>query len=273
MAFGLNFSVDTKPITDKFYQAVGLMDSPSEQRRQAVRLAARQEKASFLGRIEAARAAGIHPTAALGASIGNSPVVLSSSGDSSASVSVHPNPERDPAIERYNMARAKLAELDLQERQEQAAQRRLATQPGNSPAVSSWEVSPGVMTGNGQPAAAAAVQLEPVKLLPQVSPGVTPGVHPGSELWRDPVGGVYTRPAGAQAEQSELTNTVRDLSTHYGLSFGTALNLALAGLAAWPVGRAGLTAYRAFAARRAAALAARREATAAKKFVHPRDRR
>lgn len=259
---GINFGISLQPVMDKIYRKTGLLPSKSKERKNAIR----HEQASFMGRVDAARAAGIHPVAALGATTGQSPVVSSGSGASEFSYSVEPNPQKDPAIDRYNRARASLAELDLQERQFEASQRRLASQAGNPPA--SWEVSPGV-SGNGQP----AIELEPVKLLPQVSPGLTPGVHPGSETWRDPVGGIYQRPAGAQAEQSEVTNIVRDLSTHYGVSFGTALNLALAGLSAYPIGRLGVSAYRSYVAAQAAKLAARREAIAAKKFVHPRNRR
>lgn len=230
-----------------------------------------------VGKVEAAKAMGLHPLAALGAPIagGFGPSNMNGSASFSNDPPPEVNPEKDPNIDRYNKARADKAELEV--KQLQAALDKLAAQPGNGGVRGMWETAPGQwetgVTGQTRGGAGPAIEYKPVELLPQTAPGsgVTPGVHPGTETWRDgSSGNIYQRPAGAQAESAEVTNTVRDLAAHYGVDFGTALNLALAGLAAWPGARLVRGAYMSYAAKREAADLAKKAALAeaAKKRVH-----
>lgn len=80
----------------------------------------------MLAKVEAAKAAGIHPNVVIGGGMSSSPIV--DGGSSGSGIVGRTGARDDPDVKRYNKARADLAELDVQ-----AAQRRLSSQPGNLP--------------------------------------------------------------------------------------------------------------------------------------------
>jgi len=276
MGFDFSSVIPFEGISDRVQSWIGGDTDFQRQRdvqyRDSVRYAAMQADMNrrsnyegMMGKLDAAKAAGLHPLAALGAQMGSFSAPTAPGGASaSLSFSNDPPPPEprspdDPSLKRYNDARARLAEAqadkaewDLQ--QQRASSNRLAAQPGNPV---SWETSPGEY-GVQQPSG-TGIKMKDVELLPQTRPGsgLTPGVHPGGEMWRDSSSGnLYIRPAGVDMESSEISNTVRDLSAHYGIDYGAALNLALAGLALWPVARFAKGAWAARAANQKAAVEA-----------------
>lgn len=83
-----------------------------------------QQKRAFLGRVEWARMAGLHPLVAMGS--GGYGGGSGGYGDGSPVVPYDIGDRKDPNLDRYNAARADLAELQVAE-----ARRALAAQAGN----------------------------------------------------------------------------------------------------------------------------------------------
>lgn len=145
------------------------------------RQAIEQEKASIIGRVDAAKAAGIHPLVALGAQGLGGPVLTAPAYEPTR-FNVDTSSFRqqgDADIERYNRARADLAEIEVQ-----LAAQRLASQPGNGGApnqiYNQGKVVPD--TGETYPVSTVAIQGQ---TLPPASASVsyqTPGVSPGWDV-------------------------------------------------------------------------------------------
>lgn len=82
----------------------------------------------MISKVEAAKAAGLHPSVVFGGGGGvSSSPIISSASPPAPQANFQFGKQVDPDIARYNSARADLAELDVQ-----AARNRLASQPGNS---------------------------------------------------------------------------------------------------------------------------------------------
>jgi len=152
-----------------------------DQQGQLNRMAIDQEKNSILGRVDAAKSAGIHPLVAMGAQGLGGPVVSAPQQDYSipqGPIMRRPDgPSEDQ--KRFDAAQADLAELNVE-----AARRRLATQPGNGGA-------PNQLTGTGSvvPAEATPYPVSHVKIEGQSLPPAsvdsrhqTPGVAPGWDV-------------------------------------------------------------------------------------------
>lgn len=150
-------------------------------------MAIQQEKRSIQGRVDAAKAAGIHPLVAMGAQGLGGPVVSAPSIDTGF-MSFAPEPRRQTTVSPDNRTddqrRRDAAEADLAELQVEAARRRLATQPGNGGA-------PNQMTGDNTivPAEATPYPVQGVKIEGQTLPPSataksyqTPGVAPGWDV-------------------------------------------------------------------------------------------
>lgn len=96
----------------------------------------KREREGIVARVEGAKAAGLHPLVGMGYQAGPGPITHMSHQTSSPSPSYDPPPPSteapDENITRYNAARARLAEAQATqaERDLDASQRRLATQPG-----------------------------------------------------------------------------------------------------------------------------------------------
>lgn len=149
----------------------------------------------LLARVEGAKAAGLHPLAALGlpSSGMSSPVVSSDSPVPRFSFSGEKR--EDPAIARYNDARARLAssEADMAELNYRNAVARLASQPGQ-PSLYNGGASPGrggglVVPESDQfrfPGLRGAVSVEAMKIpsASNASRAVTAGDVPGWQPYR-----------------------------------------------------------------------------------------
>lgn len=122
----------------------------NRQQQEEHNLYVKREREGIMARVEGAKAAGLHPLVGLGFQAGPGPVTHMGSSGSTPSFSESGDPPppdtsdrtsdaKDPNIERYNAARARLAEAQATQAEREldpnyvAAQRRLATQPGNPP--------------------------------------------------------------------------------------------------------------------------------------------
>lgn len=155
-----------------------------------------QEKASIIGRVDAAKAAGIHPLVAMGAQGLGGPVV--------SAPYVEPTrfemdtrgfvDQGDADVKRYNAARADLAELEVQ-----LAAKRLSEQPGNGGAPNQMYGSGLVVPDEGSTVPSNMVAIEGQTLPPSAwSKGYqTPGVAPGWDVTQFGPGLKMVVPGGA----------------------------------------------------------------------------
>lgn len=152
-----------------------------DRQRELNRMSIQQERESILGRVDAAKAAGIHPLVAMGAQGLGGPVVSAGSPDSGYPYSSPVTRPAEPSDDqkRYDRAQADLAELNVE-----AARRRLATQPGNSGAPNQLTGDGAVVPGEATPHRVSHVKIEG-QSLPPASMDVahqTPGVAPGWDV-------------------------------------------------------------------------------------------
>lgn len=143
-----------------------------------------QERASIIGRVDAAKAAGIHPLVAMGAQGLGGPVVSAGGVDFGGPIPdfYTPRPSRSPDVQRYDKARADLAELEVE-----LARQRLSKQPGNGGAPNEVNALTGtgvIVPGSATPYPVTHVKIEG-QTLPPASASVahqTPGTAPGWDV-------------------------------------------------------------------------------------------
>lgn len=93
------------------------------------------ERTGIMSRVEGAKAAGLHPLAALGYQSGPTPTtVIGADPIQSSPGAFRRDPPEDPDIKRYNRARADLAELEVLDAQRKSRET-LARQPGQTSVV------------------------------------------------------------------------------------------------------------------------------------------
>jgi len=162
-----------------------------------------RERLGIQAKVEGAKAAGLHPLAALGAQSSNSPSTIIGSSEAPRSHAPQPEvqaAERDPNIDRYNAARARLAEAEATkaERDLAASTARLASQPGNGPGVlptssanlRGSKLKPGIIVKPDEVVAGAG--------------GVTAGTHPGMTAVESPgVDNPFMLPSTQASQQME----------------------------------------------------------------------
>lgn len=152
-------------------------------------------------RVEDAKAAGLHPLAAIGAAGASYSPVITGIGSSigaagqalgegvaQATKPPPPPPEpefEDPAIKRYNEARAKLAELEVVEKQYQLSQRATASQPGHGVPLVVPTSDENLVKGRVKP----GVKVVPDEVTAGKA-GLTAGTHQ--------IGTQYERPGGGK---------------------------------------------------------------------------
>lgn len=163
-------------LSDTYGTGKGLRD---KQREEAHRDYIAREREGIMAKVEGAKAAGLHPLAALQGSSSNSPTAIiggSAPPDGSTYVPAPVPAQRDDNIDRYNAARARLAEIeaDKAQRDYAASTARLASQPGNAPGI--LPTSPSNLKGRSR--YKDGVIVEPDKVIAGVG-GVTAGTHPG----------------------------------------------------------------------------------------------
>lgn len=176
----------------------------AKQREEATGDYLERERLGIQAKVEGAKAAGLHPLAALQGSSSNSPTQIIGASEAPRSHAPLPqSPERDPVIDRYNVARARLAEIEADdaERRFRAGVTRLATQPGNGPGV--------LPTSSSNYASPSSRRLKPgVVVKPdEVTAGiggVTAGTHPGMTAVESPgVDNPFMLPSTQASQQME----------------------------------------------------------------------
>lgn len=167
------------------------------------------ERMGIQARVEGAKAAGLHPLAAIGFQAGQGPSTFV--GSDPVPYSHYEGakaPPRDPTIDRFNEARAREAEAsaDLRELEAHDAYRRytaglhaLGSQPGNPPGTS-MPTSPANLTS-------AATVKPGIKVVPDEvtagKGGLTAGEHPAATVVQVPGIGRVTVPSGKFNEALE----------------------------------------------------------------------
>lgn len=147
-------------------------------------VALQHEKNLIIGRVDAAKAAGIHPLVAMGAQVGATTVAAGAPSSDPGVGYVDPGPpakslERTPAQVRMENANADLAELNVE-----LARKRLASQPGNGGAPNQLTGNNMVVPGEATPYPVSHVKIEG-QSLPPSSLSIrhqTPGVAPGWDV-------------------------------------------------------------------------------------------
>lgn len=160
-----------------------------------------RERLGIQARVDGAKAAGLHPLVAMNYQGGNSPsTIIGGGGDIVPQGDFRGEPKSDPNIDRYNAARARLAEAEASKAEMDlaASRRALANQPGNPPPAA-LPTSPANLSGAG---------LKPgVKVVPDEvkagKGGLTAGTHPGATTVQVPGYGHMTVPSGPLKEALE----------------------------------------------------------------------
>lgn len=159
-----------------------------------------RERLGIVSRVEGAKAAGLHPLTALGYQGGNSPTSVIGSSEPPVVQMENRREERDPNIDRYNAARARLAEAEATkaERDLSASNRSLATQPGQP--VGILPTSPNNLTRAGK--VKRGVKVVPDEVVSGVG-GITAATHPGISQVESPGVGLFRLPSTQASQQME----------------------------------------------------------------------
>lgn len=160
-----------------------------------------RERLGIQARVEGAKAAGLHPLVAMGYQGGNSPSTII--GPSQAPQSHAPQPtasKSDPNIDRYNAARARLAEAEATkaERDLAASHSRLAGQPGQAIAVQVPTSDANLLRGRLRP----GIKLVPDEVTAGKG-GLTAGTHPGFAAFEAPNTDGLRLPSNALSQATE----------------------------------------------------------------------
>lgn len=189
----------------------------------------------LMGRVEASKALGLHPTAALGGSFtGSGAFPQTNFGDLAAQgMQTYSNyrQHRAEAEMRRQEEQRRLQEAESQRQLQQAQIQHIQKQSewideqikdSEMQRLRQFMNSTRVLTPFGgvgsrdRDAPDVMTEFEPHRVTRHRG-GITEGVGPSRELVQDTDGTVYQRPHGAQAEQSEIMNFLQDLSAHYGI--------------------------------------------------------
>lgn len=144
-----------------------------------------QERASIINRVDAAKAAGIHPLVAMGAQGLGGPVVTAGTEFGQPIPDFYsPRARGSVDMRSPDQKRRDAAEADLAELQVEAARRRLATQPGNGGAPNQLTGTGSVVPSEATPYPVTHVKIEGQALPPAAygTPHQTPGVAPGWDV-------------------------------------------------------------------------------------------
>lgn len=197
-AFGLAL-----PLIENLSNIGGTGDAAKErQRKDALHDYQQQERIGIQARVEGAKAAGLHPLAALGFQAGPGPTIPVGGTNFAPYAGALDKPERNESLEA-----AQIALLNAQTEEAQANARRanyaLATQPGNGPPNMSQAAVLPTETQN----TTGGNLLRGVKVVPNEiqssANGVTMGTHPGGTEFNIPGGPSIMLPSKSLAEAAE----------------------------------------------------------------------
>lgn len=156
-----------------------------------------RERQGIIARVEGAKAAGLHPLVAMNYQGGNSPSqIIGGGGPVIPQGDFRDDPKSDPNIDRYNAARARLAEAEATkaERDLAASQSALATQPGQPR---------GLITSDANAGAGSAVTIKPDEVVAGRG-GHTAGTHQGMTKFEFPgISGGLSLPSAASSQALE----------------------------------------------------------------------
>lgn len=156
-----------------------------------------RERLGIQARVDGAKAAGLHPLVAMNYQGGNSPTqIIGGGGDIVPQGDFRDEPKSDPNIDRYNAARARLAEAEATkaERDLAAANRSLATQPGQGK---------GLITSDANAGLGGSLVIKPDEVVAGKG-GLTAGTHPGMTRFEFPgVSGGLALPSAASSQAME----------------------------------------------------------------------
>lgn len=208
--------------------------SARKQRKHTKGVATDEAFGSVMGRVEAAKAAGLHPAAALGtpSSSGAAPGGGLSDFTSAATNAVNSYSQQRQWREEKEFQKAQAQDArSAQNRAEMRENARLNAELSRINKENQWideqiarsreqrvrEATRSQVVGTpeiGTNPVSNLVKMVPHEVTASVG-GVAQGVNPSESMIRLPNGKIVHVPFGAQAEQSELMNTVRDFSAHY----------------------------------------------------------
>lgn len=190
----------------------------------------------LVGRVEAAKSLGLHPTSVLGGSFGGSgalPVgsdftsafsqagnIMSQQRQYKAENAMRRIQEKRLSTEMKNAQTLTQAQIRHIEKQsswidEQIAaskEARLRENLKSQRAGTGFRGDAPLVSGPNGP----MVEYKPNEVVRHTG-GVTHGVGPSRDLVMDSDGTIYARPHASQAEQSEVMNTLQDLASHFGV--------------------------------------------------------
>ena len=163
-----------------------------------------RERLGIQARVDGAKAAGLHPLVAMNYQGGNSPTqIIGGSDPIVPQGDFRDAPKSDSNIDRYNAARARLAEAEASkaEMELDASRRALANQPGNPPPAA-LPTSPANLSGAGLTGLKPGIKVKPDEVTAGTG-GVTAGRHPGATDVDVPGYGKLRVPAGPLKEALE----------------------------------------------------------------------
>lgn len=155
-----------------------------------------RERQGIIARVEGAKAAGLHPLVAMNYQGGNSPTQVIGSDPVVPAGDFRDEPKSDPNIDRYNAARARLAEAEATkaERDLAASNSALATQPGQPK---------GVITSDANAGLGSSVTIKPDEVVAGRG-GHTAGTHQGMTRFEFPgIAGGLSLPSAASSQALE----------------------------------------------------------------------
>lgn len=210
--------------------------SANKSRKHTRSVATNEAYGSVMGRVEAAKAAGLHPAAALG--------TPGSSGANAGGGLTDFRAAATDAVSSYSQQRQHRQEMEMaraqasdnrsaQQRAETREQARLNADLARQAKEMEFIDEQIQASRDARIRAATRSQVSgtptlgtnPVDNLVKVVPhevtahlgGVAQGINPAESQIQLPNGKVINVPFGAQPEQSEIMNTIRDVSAHYGI--------------------------------------------------------
>lgn len=156
-----------------------------------------RERLGIQARVEGAKAAGLHPLVAMNYQGGNSPsAIIGGGGDVVPQGDFRGEPKSDPNIDRYNAARARLAEAEATkaERDLAASRSALASQPGQGK---------GLITSDANAGLGGSLTIKPDEVVAGRG-GHTAGTHQGMTRFEFPgVPGGLSLPSAASSQALE----------------------------------------------------------------------
>lgn len=188
----------------------GTTDMKNEhQRKDALHDYQEMEQKGIISRVAGAKAAGLHPLAALGFQAGPSPTMSVGGGDMPP---IQTNFGKDPndPNDAFRNAQIRLmhAQADEAESRARASYTALATQPGNAPPTASLPTEDANLRANGQGQVLNGIKVVPNEIQASAN-GKTIGVHPGQTDINDPMLGRVTGMSEQMLKQTEDMELLR----------------------------------------------------------------